>query len=237
MVPTPSTKPGAIRRGSNYVPSVAQDPGLDYGRAGFGIRNRLFLLGTYSAPHGIIFAPLFAAQSGTPYNLVVGSDLTANNQFNARPTYGVCGDPGVVSTPYGCLDTDPVGKGEKIVPYGAGIGPANFVLNLRVSKVIGIGPRIEGSKGAGGMQGNGSVNGRGLSGGGAQPKLDATVARRYSLTLVGGALNVLNIVNLGTPNGTLSSPLFGRTQSLADGPFGSPTPGNRAIFLQAIFSF
>ncbi len=44
-------------QGVNYVPSVAQDPGLDYGRAGFGIRNRLFLLGTYSAPHGIIFAP------------------------------------------------------------------------------------------------------------------------------------------------------------------------------------
>jgi hypothetical protein len=224
-------------QGVDYVPSVAQDPGLDYGRAGFGIRNRLFLLGTYSAPYGIIFAPLLAAQSGTPYNLVVGSDLTANNQFNARPTYGVCGESSVVSTPYGCLDTDPVGKGEKIVPYGAGLGPANFVLHMRVSKVIGIGPRIEGSKGAGGMQGNGSVNGRGLSGGGAQPKLDATVARRYSLTLVGGALNAFNIVNLGTPNGTLSSPLFGRTQSLADGPFGSPTPGNRAIFLQAIFTF
>ncbi len=73
--------------------------------------------------------------------------------------------------------------------------------------------------GAGGMHGNGSVNGRGLSGGGGQPKLDATVARRYNLTLVDGALNILNIVNLGTPNGTLSSPLFGRTQSLADGPF------------------
>ena len=111
----------------------------------------------------------------------------------------------MVSTPYGCLDTDPVGKGEKIIPYGAGIGPANFVMHMRVSKVIGIGPRIEGSKGAGGMQGgNGSVNGRGLSGGQAQPKLDATVARKYSLTLIGGALNIFNIVNLGTPNGTLS---------------------------------
>ena len=58
---------------------------------------------------------------------------------------------------------------------------------------------------------------------------------------MGGALNILNIVNLGTPNGTpngtLSSPLFGRTQSLAGGPFGSPTPGNRAIFLHAIFTF
>ena len=225
-------------QGVNYVPSVAQDPGLDYGRAGFGITNRLFLLGTYSAPHGIVFAPLLAAQSGTPYNLVIGNDLTANNQFNARPTYGTCGAANVVSTPYGCLDTDPVGKGERIVPYGVGLGPANVVFHMRVSKVIGIGPRIEGAKGAPGFQGgNGSVNGRGLSGSQAQPKLDATVSRKYSLTLVGGALNIFNIVNLGTPNGTLASPLFGKTQSLATGPFGSPTPGNRSIFLQAIFTF
>jgi hypothetical protein len=87
------------------------------------------------------------------------------------------------------------------------------------------------------MQGNGSVNGRGLSGGQAPPKLDATVAREYSLTLVGGATNIFNIVNLGTPNGTLSSPLFGKTQSLASGPFGSPTPGNRTVFVQAVFTF
>jgi hypothetical protein len=225
-------------QGVNYVPSVAQNPGLDYGRASFGMTNRLFLLGTYSAPHGIVVAPLLAAQSGTPYNLVIGNDLTANNQFNARPTYGTCGAADVISTPYGCLDTDPVGKGEKIVPYGVGLGPANVVFHMRVSKVIGIGPRIEGSKSAGGQQGgNGSVNGRGLSSGGAPPKLDASVARKYSLTLVGGALNIFNIVNLGTPNGTLQSPLFGKTQSLASGPFGSPTPGNRAVFAQAIFTF
>jgi hypothetical protein len=225
-------------QGVNYVPSVAQDPGLDYGRATFGITNRLILLGTYSAPHGIIIAPLLAAQSGTPYNLVIGNDLTANNQFNARPTYGACGGANVVSTPYGCLDTDPVGKGERIIPYGVGLGPANFVMHMRVSKVIGIGPRIEGSKGAAGMQGgNGSVNGRGLSGAQAQPKLDATVSRKYSLTLIGGAMNIFNIVNLGTPNGTLSSPLFGKTQSLASGPFGSPTAGNRAVFIQAVFTF
>jgi hypothetical protein len=225
-------------QGVNYVPSVAQDPGLDYGRATFGITNRLILLGTYSAPHGIIFAPLLAAQSGTPYNLVIGNDLTANNQFNARPTYGACGAANVVSTPYGCLDTDPVGKGERIIPYGVGLGPANFVMHMRVSKVIGIGPRIEGAKGAAGMQGgNGSVNGRGLSGAQAQPKLDATVSRKYSLTLIGGALNIFNIVNLGTPNGTLNSPLFGKTQSLASGPFGSPTAGNRAVFVQAVFTF
>jgi hypothetical protein len=44
-------------------------------------------------------------------------------------------------------------------------------------------------------------------------------------------------VNLGTPNGTINSPLFGRTQSLAGGPFGSPTPANRSVFVQAVFTF
>src|ERR1700722_176151 len=160
-------------QGVNYVPSVAQDPGLDYGRAGFGIKNRLFLLGTYSAPHGIIFAPLLAAQSGTPYNLVIGNDLTANNQFNARPTYGTCGAADVVSTPYGCLDTDPVGKGVKTGPYGLGTGPRNVTLGLRVSEVIGIGPRAQtNSQGV-------NLSSGGISGGSAQIKLDATPERKY----------------------------------------------------------
>jgi len=224
-------------QGVTSFPTVSQNPGLDYGRASFGIHNRFFLLGSYAAPHGIIVAPLLATQSGTPYNLSIGNDLTANNQFNARPTYGTCGAADVVSTPFGCLDKNPVGKGETIVPYNVGTGPANVVFHMRVSKVFGIGPKIEGSSGAAGGQNNGSVNGRGLSGGQAQVKIDATVPRRYSLTLVGAALNIFNVVNLGTPNGVLNSSLFGQTQSLASGPYGSPTPGNRTIFLQAMFAF
>jgi hypothetical protein len=54
---------------------------------------------------------------------------------------------------------------------------------------------------------------------------------------VAGASNVLNIVNLSPPNGVLISPIFGKSQSLADGPFQNPTPGNRAIVFQANFSF
>jgi hypothetical protein len=224
-------------QGVNYFPSVANRPDLDFGRAGFGIHHRLTMLGTYAAPHRIVLAPLFVVQSGTPYNLSIGNDLTENNQFNARPAYGTCGAAGVVSTPYGCLDTDPVGKGEPMVPYGIGTGPANVALHMRVSKAFGIGPKIEGSKGGFGGQGNGSVSGRGLSGAQAQPKLDATVPRKYSLTIVVTTFNVLNIVNRGTPNGVLNSTLFGKTQSLAGGPFGSPTAGNRSIFLQCMFNF
>ncbi|MGB6745659.1 MAG: carboxypeptidase regulatory-like domain-containing protein, partial [Terracidiphilus sp.] len=187
-------------QGVTSQPSVEQNPGFDYGRASFDIRHRVFLLGTYTAPHGIIFAPLLAAQSGTPYNVTIGKDLTGNNQFNARPTYGVCSssDPDVISTQYGCLDTNPAGTNERIVPYDLGTGPANFILHMRVSKVVGVGPRIKTTKGDDGFQaGGGSVSGRGLSGGGAQIHLDASAPRKYNLTFVAVALNVLNVVNWG----------------------------------------
>lgn len=225
-------------QGVTSIPSVAQDPGLDYGRPSFGIHNRLFALATYAAPYGISVSPLLIVQSGTPYNLTVGSDLTGNNQFNARPTYGSCGATGVISTPYGCLDSNPTGKSEKIIPYGLGTGPANVALNLRVSKVIGIGPKIKTDFGAGGMVlGNGSVSGSGLSGGQSQQKLDATVKRKYSMTLNAAISNVFNIVNLAPQNGTLLSPLFGRSQALAGEGFAAPVPGNRVIFLGGAFNF
>ncbi len=225
-------------QGINSFPSIANDPGLDYGRASFGIRNSLFLLGTYAAPHGLTVAPLLIAQSGIPYNVTIGNDLTGNNQFNARPTYGTCGAADVVSTRYGCLDSVPEGKGEKIVPYGLGTGPANLSFSLRVSQVIGVGPRIKTVTSVpGGGGGEGSVSSQGLSGNTAQTKLDATAPRRYSLTLTAGAVNLFNIVNLAPPNGTLLSPLFGRSQSLATGPFANAVPGNRYVFLSSAFSF
>ena len=224
-------------QGTNYFPSVAKNPGADYGRASFGIHNRVFLLTTYNAPHGVIFAPLLSAQSGTPYNISIGSDLTGNNQFNARPTYGTCGAAGVVSTPFGCLDSNPTGKGETIVPFNLGTGPANVIFHMRVSKVIGIGPKKEGASGINNQGQNTSVSGRGLGGAQAGPKLDATVPRKYSLTVVAIALNVFNIVNRAPENGVLNSTLFGQSQTLANGPYGSPTPGNRSILFVANFSF
>ncbi len=226
-------------QGINSFPSVAEDPGFDYGRATFGIRHKFLAVGSYIAPHGFVLGAYIAAQSGTPYNLTIGEDLTGNNQFNARPAYGMCGDPGVVSTQYGCLDTDPVGKDEPIVPYGVGLGPANAVVHIRISKVFGIGPKI---KTAGEGQtftpgGGGNVSNRGIGGGGPAIKLDATVPRRYNLTFVVGANDVFNMVNLGTPNGVLLSPLFNKTQTLAGGQFGNPTPGTRSIGFQTNLSF
>jgi len=114
--------------------------------------------------------------------------------------------------------------------------------------VIGIGPRIESSgAGMGGHRGGGGgfhggpegLSGGGLSGsrGGMGP-MNASVARKYSLTFSAWSTNILNHENLGTPNGTLSSKgFFGTSQTLAGGFFASPTAGNRNLTLQASFSF
>jgi hypothetical protein len=42
----------ADTNGVTYTPSVAQDPGLDYGRSSFDVHNRFVLLGNFSAPYG-----------------------------------------------------------------------------------------------------------------------------------------------------------------------------------------
>jgi Carboxypeptidase regulatory-like domain len=226
-------------QGVGSFPSVAQDPGFDYGRAGFSIRSRVFLIDTFNLPHGIVIGSIFVAQSGTPYNLTIGEDLTGSNQFNARPGYGTCGASGVITTQYGCLDTDPAGKDESIVPTNIGIGPANYAMHVRASKVIGIGPRLKTANEGDSFTPNqgGGVGGRGIGSGGPAIRLDASVPRRYSLTFAVVAINALNTVNFGTPNGVLLSPLFNKTQSLAGNQFGSPVSGNRYVSLQSTFSF
>ncbi len=256
--------------GIGSVPSVSSDPGLDYGRTSFDIANRVMFFGNFMLPWKISISPMLMANSGSPYSITVGSDLTGNNQFDARPTYAAsCSEPTAFRTPYGCLDARPYGYGanpgssatlepyavgEKIVPYGIGTGPSNFSVNMRLSKVIGIGPKLgEGQHGAGGGGFHGGprgLGGGGLSGNRGGPgRMDQEVSRKYSLTFSAWGTNILNHENLGTPNGVLSPvpsqqpgvyeppSYFDKSQSLMGGFFGSSTAGNRTIFLQSMFSF
>jgi hypothetical protein len=235
--------------GVGSVPSVSSYPGLDYGRTSFDVANRFMVFGNVMLPWQISFSPMMMANSGNPYNVTTGADLTGNNQFNARPTYAAsCTESGAVQTSLGCFNTDPFGTGEKIVPYGLGTGPSNVSVNARLSKVVGIGPKVEGSGsggGGGGMRGGGGgyggppgLGGGGLSGSRGGPgRLDQAVSRKYSLNFSAWGTNILNHENLGTPNGVLLSPYFGTSQSLAGQFFGSATGGNRSIMLQAMFNF
>jgi Carboxypeptidase regulatory-like domain len=232
--------------GVGSVPSVSSDPGLDYGRPTFDVANRFFLFGNVTLPWQISFSPMMVANSGTPYNITIGSDLTGNNQFNARPTYAAsCSEAGAVQTQFGCLDSDPIGRNEKIIPYGIATGPANVSVNARLSEVVGLGPKLESGHGAG-YGGNGGhyggppgLAGGGLSGsrGGPGP-MNAAVSRKYSLTFSLWSTNIFNHTNYGTPDGVLSNPeYFGKSQSLMGGFFGSSTAGNRNLFLQTSFNF
>lgn len=248
--------------GATWVPSVASDPGLDYGRTSFDVHDRFMVFGNFMLPWAVSASPFLVANSGAPYNVTTGTDLTGNNQFNARPTWASCSDASVagsnvVQTKLGCFNVNPYGTGEKIVPYGLGTGPSNVSLNMRLSKVVGIGPKVEGGRagggggyGGGGPRGGGPGMMGGLSGSRGGPgRLDAAVSRKYSLTLSAFASNVLNHENLGTPNGVLQATpnsttgvletgqYFGTSQSLAGGFFGASTAGNRSIFLQSVFSF
>jgi len=248
----------ADTNGVTYTPSVAQNPGLDYGRSSFDVHDRFVILGNFAVPYGFALTPFFAFNSGAPFNVTTGSDLTSNNQFNARPTFSApsncVASPGsptsqYVSTRYGCLNTDPFGTNEKIIPYGIGTGPSNASLNLRVSKVIGIGPKVEsgraaragggGGGGGGGRGEGGGIGPGGLSGSRGGPgRLDQNTSRRYNLTLTACATNLLNHQNLSSPNGVLTAPSFGKSLSLAGGGFFGPsTAGNRSVFLQAVFNF
>jgi hypothetical protein len=237
--------------GATYFSSNPFDPGADYGRATFDVRNRFLLGGNYQAPFGISISPFLVADSGSPFNITVGQDLNGDNQFNDRPSYATASSTDVVDTAYGNFDVNPAADATRI-PFDLGSGPSQFSMNLRVSKSFGIGPRVEGASSGNGLGGGpggpggphggpgggpgGGLGPGGLSGAGGPPRLDQGVSRRYSLTFAVMSHNVLNHVNLAAPVGILSSPVFGQSTSIAGGFFGSSS-ANRSVDLQATFNF
>ena len=242
--------------GVTSSPSDPNNIGLDYGRTPYDNHHRAFLFGNYTAPFAISVSPFLALNSGAPFNITTGKDTSGNNQFNFRPTYST--ETGTdcnatnnsAATPYGCLDLGTV-AGHKLVPFDAGNSPNSVSLNMRLAKVIGIGPKVAPGQGPGGggpRGGPGGLGGRGLSGNSGGPgRIDQNVPRKYNINLSVFATNLLNHENLGTPSGvllntegtqvpTLSS-LFNKSQSLAGGFFGPSSAGNRSIYLQASFNF
>ena len=240
--------------GANYFPSNQFDPGADYGRANFDVRNRFLLGGNLQGPYGFSFSPMLVANSGSPFNIVTGQDLNGDNQFNDRPAFATSASTDVLQTTYGTFDLNPSADATRI-PYNYGTGPGQFSMNARMSKSFGIGPKVEGGArmngGFGGPGGGGPPPGGGPGGGGppggglgpgglsgrnGPPRMDQAASRKYSLTFAAMARNIFNNVNLAQPVGVLQSPLFGKSNSLAGGFFSSPA-SNRSIDLQLSFNF
>ena len=220
--------------GAGGMVSNAYNLDQDYGPATFVSRNMLFAMGNYNAPWGIRFSPFMLAQSGRPYNITLPSD-PLNNLFNQRPgiaAANLCatGSPQYVATSFGCFDTAPT-PGEQLLPINRGKGPAAVAVNLRVSKAIGIGPKLESSNngaGQGGPSGGGPPDGGGGGGGGRRGGPPGgglgpgglggggggrggpggmfgptNTGRKYNLNFSVQALNLFNNIDYGQPTGTV----------------------------------
>jgi Carboxypeptidase regulatory-like domain len=242
-----SNTAGATSFASNPAVGIA----ADYGRAVFDVRHRLFLGGTISLPHGFRVSPFMVANSGAPFNIITGTDLNGDSIFNDRPAFanGATG-PGIVDTSFGSFNTTPA-PGQATIPSNFGSSPAQFTLNMRLSKTIGIGPKVEAAnaspqqQGEGGPRGGpgGGPRGGGPGGMGGGPRGGGgpfggpeKSNQRYSLTFSANARNIFNDVNPAPPIGNLSSGLFGKSTALAGGVFNTQS-ANRRIDLQVMFSF
>jgi hypothetical protein len=232
--------------GANTFPSVPGDLALDYGRATFDIRNRVFMGGTVGLPKGFRVSPFLIATSGIPFNITTGADPFQNSQFNVRPVFAPSCATALYVTKFGCFDTGTQGSTYVPIPINYGDGPGRFSLNLRLSKTFGFGPTAETAAGGGQNPMGGGTFGRGPGGGGGGGRVGgpggglgagpAATNKRYALTFAVSARNIFNNVNVATPIGNLGSPLFGESNGLAGRPYSDNT-SNRRIDLQATFTF
>ena len=210
-----------------------------YGAASWATRNRFFVGGSVGMPYGFSFSPFMVLSSGRPYNITLGQDLNGDSIYNDRPAFATTLCPTCVQTGLGIFNVDPV-SGQQLVPVNYLSGPGQFSMNARLSRTFSFGKEAGGG-GGGGFHGHGrgggGLGGRGLSGGGGGPRFGGSSSnRRYQLELGVMAHNAFNKVNLGTPVGNLTSPLFGQSNSLAGGFFNNQS-ANRSINLFLRFSF
>lgn len=246
----------------------------DYGRTAFDVRNRAFFGGTIALPRGFRISPFMVANSGPPFDITIGEDENGDSQFNDRPAFasvapGAMASSCAAATPAAPVCTVPglpafnlfPGQNISRIPINFGTLPAQFTLNLRLSKTIGLGPKLEtasnnqpqggqrGSAGGPGGPGGGREGGpRGGAGGGPGGPMGGIFggersSQRYSLTFSANARNLFNNVNGGSPIGNLNAPLnsqgvstFGSFTSLAGGVFNTQS-ANRRLDFQVMFSF
>ncbi|MFZ0737197.1 MAG: carboxypeptidase regulatory-like domain-containing protein [Candidatus Acidiferrales bacterium] len=243
--------------GASTFPANQYDLAQDYGRAAFDVRNRAFFAGTWALPYGFRLSPFLIVSSGAPFNITIGQDIYGSGVFTERPAFATSATlpQNLVSTKYGNFDIAPA-VGEPLVPINFGDGPGQFTMNLRVSKTIGLGKKLEsgagsgqsggggGGRGGGGRGPGGGLGPRGLTGGGGGGggpfSMGGSSGRRYNLTFAVSARNLFNHVNVAPPIGTLESPLFGESNALG-GLFGgansTTSTANRRVDLVMTFSF
>jgi hypothetical protein len=250
---------------SNFLPSGfpmnQYNDDLDWGRSTFDIRHRGYFGGAIGLPYKLSLNPFMTMQSGAPFNIITGQQFDGDGiTTSTRPYFAPCTSK--TTTRFGCFsDTQTPGYG--LVPVNYGDGPAQFSLNLRLSRTWGWGERAGGANptpngggfngGGGGRGGGGGFGGGGGRGGGGGGfggggrggfggLGGGNTGKRYNLTATITARNAFNHVNYAAPVGVLGSPFFGESTALNFGQgagFGGNTgaAGNRKVEMQLRFQF
>jgi hypothetical protein len=239
--------------GVSSFPSNSYDISQDWGRASFDVRHRLFLGGSIAFPYLIRLSPFMVVSSGSPFSILSPIDENGDFQPNDRPGFVSSATCPANAAPQGYVYCTQLGTFDASGATGTPLrinsetGPAHFVLNLRLTKTFGIGPKIKAAannqgQGQGGPGGGGGRGGGGgprgpLFGGGGGFNTSSNSDRRYNLTLGVGARNVFNNVNVANPYSVLGSRIFDVSNALQGGAFSQGTSSNRRIELQATFAF
>jgi Carboxypeptidase regulatory-like domain len=205
-------------------PSNEYNDGADYGRGSMDVRHTMFFdLSAPTLPGRVGFFAYLQANSGPPFNITVAQDLNGDSQFNDRPAFATdLTRPSVIATRYGTFDTSPI-AGQRIIPINYGQSPGLFDLSAELYRSFTFGPVLPAPADA--PKAATSV----------APKGKPYIARKYNLTLVVEAENVINHVNLAPPVGVLGSSLFGQSIGLS-GNTGSAN-ANRVIDCVLAFRF
>ena len=131
--------------GASGFPSDQYNMGADYGRASFDIRHRVFFGGTVGLPRGFRLSPFMIFNSGSPYNVTVGQDLSNDSLFNDRPAFGTNPSARVrFRRPRPAQLRDSDHGFHTPIPINYLTGPNHFTLNLRLAKTFGFGPEVGG---------------------------------------------------------------------------------------------
>jgi hypothetical protein len=240
------------------LPGSPMDPynfALDYGRSSFDQRHQFQVSGSVIGPKGIRIAPFITMRTGSPYDVLTGTDIFGDNG-NARAALATGPGQGVICQAVGCFST------AVSAANLASFAPRNFLeqpglvsVNTRLYRVFGFGPKRGGNanatpgdmgggpgggggpRGGGGMGGPPGGGGGGARGGGGGMRMGGgggrggggggdTTEHRYNVNLGVNVTNVLNHMNPSGYVGTLTSPLFGQPTGVNTG-FGGGGAGGR----------
>jgi hypothetical protein len=221
--------------GLNSYPANPYNFAGEYGPAATDIHHRVIAAGTVATRWLIRVNPFLTMQSGAPFNITSGQDQFGTTLYNSRP--GIATDarrPGVIATPYGLLDPNPI-AGEEVLRRNAGRGPWVVALNLAINKTWGFGPEKRTATAAAAAPTGASQTGAVIT----QPPrgflTPFVMNHRYSVVLGLTVRNLLNHTNPGPIVGNIASPLFGRANQMYGqftGDGFSESASNRRIEMQ-----